>query len=272
MIPPRHAWIVTLAAAVSCAAPPPAPPVAPAPLEVPPPAAALATPCDALSQPLTTLRELAALVALGRSMPIRPRVPERFAARLAADAAQARGVAPGGGELGKLASGAAARLDRISAATRVLAGKRSPDEAEAARTTLLEEMERGEIFVEQGVALCHAGEGLAGRLSAAAIQRVVRGGFGAFRACYEPALRRDPSLRGTVRVRFVVARDGSVSEASDEGRAPPSPLAWSLGEADEPLRDPEVSACVVAAFKKLTFPRPTGGTFGATYPIELGRR
>ncbi len=31
-----------------------------------------------------------------------------------------------------------------------------------------------------------------------------------------------------------------------------------------------MSACVVAAFRKLTFPRPEGGTFSATLPIELG--
>jgi hypothetical protein len=62
-----------------------------------------------------------------------------------------------------------------------------------------------------------------------------------------------------------------VSEASDEGLAPPDPLAWGLGDADAPMR-PDVSACVVAAFKRLTFPRPEGGTFGATFPIALGRR
>jgi hypothetical protein len=242
------------------------------PPEAPPPPAPPAGPCDALGQPLGTLRELAALVALGRSMPIRPRLPERFAARLDDDAAAALGVRTGDAELGKLASGAGARLGRIAAAARALAGKRAPDEAEAARVALLEEMERGEIFVEQGAALCHTGEGLAGRLPAAAIQRVVRGGFRAFQGCYEPALRRDPGLRGTVRVRFVVARDGSVSEAADEGRAPPGPLSWGLGEGEQPMRDADVSACVVAAFKKLAFPRPEGGTFGATYPIELGRR
>ena len=133
-------------------------------------------------------------------------------------------------------------------------------------------MERGEILVEEGVERCHTGEGLAGRLPVAAIARVVRGGSGAFRACYEPALRRDPSLRGTVRVRFVVARDGSVSDASDEGRGPPDPLAWGRAGEEEAMRDAAVSACVVAAFKRLAFPRPEGGTFEATLPIELGRR
>ncbi len=31
-----------------------------------------------------------------------------------------------------------------------------------------------------------------------------------------------------------------------------------------------MSDCVVAAFRRLTFPRPEGGTFAATIPIELG--
>jgi hypothetical protein len=271
---PRRA-VVCLAALASIpacgpepapASPPPGEPTVEAPASPPP------APCPALEKPLRTLRELAALVALGRSMPVRPRRPDRFVAELDAEAAQALAVKAGDTDLATLAAGTAARLGKIAAAARALAGQRSPDDAEAARVTLLEEMERGEILVQQGASLCHTGEGLAGRLSAAALARVVRGGSGAFRACYEPALRRDPSLRGVVRVRFVVARDGTVSEASDEGRGPPDPLAWSRGEGEEPLRDQGVSACVVAAFKRLTFPKPEGGTFGATIPVELGRR
>ena len=230
--------------------------------------------CPALEKPLRTLRELAALVALGRSSPVRPRRADAFVAELDAEAAQALAVKPPDAALAKLAAGTAARLGKIAGAARALAGERDPDAAEAARVALLEEMERGEILVQEGAALCHTGEGLAGRLSAAALARVVRGGSGAFRACYESALRRDAGLpaRGTVRVRFVVARDGTVSEASDEGRGPPDPLAWSRGEGEAPLRDEGVSSCVVGAFRRLVFPKPEGGTFGATIPIELGRR
>src|SRR5262249_14288404 len=141
-----------------------------------------------------------------------------------------------------------------------------------ARTTLLEEMERGEIFVEQGVSLCHSGEGLMGSLSAAALQRVVRGGLRTFRACHEAGVPRHPGLRGAGLVRFVVARDGSGSGGSDESGSPPSPRAWNLGGTVEPLPDPETSACVVAAFKKLVFPRPDRGTFSTTYSIDLGMR
>jgi hypothetical protein len=246
-------------------------PAPPPPVEAAPPPAPV-DPCEALGPPLHTLRELAALVAVGRSTPIRPRRADRFLAELDTQVARALAVKAGDADLAKLAADTAARLGKIAGAARGLATKRTPDEAEAARVALLEEMERGELPVQQGVSLCHAGEGLAGQLPAAALRRVVRGGFGAFVACYEPALRRDPTLRGTVRVRFVVGRDGSVSEAADADAGAPDPLAWSLTENEEPLRSPEVSACVTAAFRRLAFPKPEGGTFSGVYPIELGRR
>jgi len=236
-----------------------------------PPAAPLA-PCPALQKPLHSLRELAGLVALGRSMPIVPRAPEPFVAELSAEAVQAAAVKTDDPALAKLASDTAVRLTMIAAASRALTASRGPDQADAARTTLLEEMERGEILVHEGAARCATGDALLGRLSAAGLARVVRGGAGAFQACYEPALRRDPTLRGTVRVRFVVARDGSVSDASDVGQGPPDPLAWGRAGGEVAMRDQAVSACVVAAFKRLAFPKPEGGTFEATLPIELGRR
>ncbi len=271
-----RALLLSLPILAACGTSPPPPPSEPAPTEPeaapPAPPATPLTPCAALEKPLHTLRELAALVALGRSMPIQPRRPDRFVAELDAEAAQALAVKSDDAAVAKLAAGTAARLGKIDAAARAFAAGRSPDAAEAARTALLEEMERGEILVHEGAARCHTGEGLAGNLSAAALARVVRGGGGAFRGCYEPALRRDPSLRGTVRVRFVVARDGSVSDASDEGQGPPDPLAWGRGGGEAPMRDGAVSACVVAVFKRFVFPRPEGGTFEATIPIELGRQ
>ncbi len=264
---PRAAPVAVCSAALVALAactPPPAPAAEPAPS--PPPA----DPCAALAPPLHTLRELSALVALGRSAPIRPRRADRFLAELDTQSAQALSAKPADAELAKLAAETAARLSKIAGAARAFAAKRTPDDAEAARVALLEEMERGELPVQQGASLCHTGEALAGQLPAAALRRVVRGGFASFVACYEPALRRDPTLRGTLRVRFVVARDGSVSDAIDADAGPPDPLAWSLTENDAPLRSPEVSACVTAAFRKLAFPKPEGGTFSGVYPIELG--
>jgi hypothetical protein len=270
---PAFAAALALVACAADPAPPPAlPPTAPP--------AASRTPCDALDKPLRDLRELAALVGLGRSMAIRPQDPARLAAELMADARQARAVTGDDPEMGKLAAEASGRLEKIAAAARAGGD-------EGARAALLDEMERGELSVQIGEGKCPRAEGPAGRMSAAAIQRVVRPAFGAFKQCYEAGLKRDPSLRGTVRVRFTVSRDGAVSEAADADGATPDPLAFGVGPSAPPLADAAVRACVVAAFKRLVFPRPQpasvgrqaaearpteGGTFSGTYPIDLSAR
>jgi hypothetical protein len=265
---------VHVAAALALAAcgvspPPEAPPAAGPPAAPAPSAAPPEGPCQALGKSLGTLRTLAALVGLARSMPVRPVDLDRFVGELEADAARARAVQGGDPALAKLGADVAARLAKIAAAGRALAAAKRDADAEAARVTLIDEMERGEIFVGVGDERCGQGESLAGRIPASALQRVVRAGFDGFKKCYEAGLRREPALRGTVRVRFVVARDGSVSEAADADRGPPDPLAWGTGAAGKPLGDAEVSACVVAAFRRLSFPKPAGGSFPATYPIEL---
>ena len=256
---------LTLAA---CSAAPPAPEV-PAAAAPPPrlPAVPL-DPCGALEKPLRTLRQLAAVVPLGRSMPVRPLRFELFVAELAADQARALSVKADDAELARLAADTGSRLARIGAGARVLAAATGEADAEAARTRLLEEMERGELLVGIGEQRCAKGESMAGHLPSAALARVVRSGHESFKKCYEAA--HDPSLRGTVRIRFVVARDGAVGEAVDADRGAPDPLAWGAGPSTTPLRDPAVSDCVVAAFRRLVFPRPEGGSFSATTPIELG--
>ncbi len=50
-----------------------------------------------------------------------------------------------------------------------------------------------------------------GRLPPEVIQRIVRQNFGRFRLCYENGLRNNPNLQGRVSVRFVIGRDGAVS-------------------------------------------------------------
>jgi hypothetical protein len=272
------AFAATLALVACAADPAPSPAAPPRPPPVSAPVAR--TPCDALDKPLRDLRELASLVGLGRSMAIRPQDPARFTAELLADARQARASAGDDPEMGKLAAEASGRLEKIAAAARAGGD-------EGARAALLDEMERGELSVQIGESKCPRAEGPAGRMSAAAIQRVVRPAFGAFKQCYEAGLRRDPSLRGTVRVRFTVSRDGTVSEAADADGATPDPLAFGLGPTASRLEDPGVRACVVAAFKRLVFPRPQpasvgrqatearpteGGTFSGTYPIDLSAR
>ncbi len=91
-----------------------------------------------------------------------------------------------------------------------------------------------------------------GRLMGEVIQRIVRQNQGRFRACYEGALSRNPSLEGRVAVRFVIDRTGAVSTAVDSG---------------SDLPDEQVKACVVRSFYNLSFPQPSGGSVTVSYPI-----
>ena len=103
--------------------------------------------------------------------------------------------------------------------------------------------------------VCRLGlDTVSGRLPPEAIQRIVRQNFGRFRGCYENGLGHDPSLAGTVRARFVIARDGSVANVADGGSS---------------LPNPGVVSCVMRAFSGLSFPQPEGGIVTVTYPIAF---
>ena len=93
-----------------------------------------------------------------------------------------------------------------------------------------------------------------GRLPPEVIQHVVRTHFGGFRRCYEDALTHNAHLRGQVSVRFVIAKDGKVSDVRDAGST---------------LPDPAVIACVVKGFGDLSFPAPDGGIVTVVYPISF---
>ena len=62
-----------------------------------------------------------------------------------------------------------------------------------------------------------------GRLPPEVIQRIVRQNYGRFRLCYENGLRNNPNLQGRVSVRFVIGRDGSVSNVGNAGSDLPDP-------------------------------------------------
>lgn len=93
---------------------------------------------------------------------------------------------------------------------------------------------------------------VSGRLPKEVIQRIVRQNYGRFRLCYEKGLGANPSLEGRVSVRFVINRNGSVSNVSNGGSSMP---------------DSNVVNCVVRAFYGLSFPKPEGGIVTVTYPI-----
>jgi len=93
---------------------------------------------------------------------------------------------------------------------------------------------------------------VSGRLPPEVIQRIVRQNFGRFRLCYENGLRNNPNLQGRVAVRFVIGRDGAVS---------------NVGNGGSDLPDSGVVSCVIRAFYGLSFPQPEGGIVTVVYPI-----
>ena len=103
------------------------------------------------------------------------------------------------------------------------------------------------------VPVLHIGQTVvSGRLPPEVIQRIVRQNYGRFRSCYEQGLSRNPNLQGRVQVRFVIGRDGAVSNVQK-------------GESDLP--DSSVVGCVMGAYYGLSFPQPEGGIVTVAYPI-----
>ncbi|HVY29201.1 MAG TPA: AgmX/PglI C-terminal domain-containing protein [Polyangiaceae bacterium] len=86
------------------------------------------------------------------------------------------------------------------------------------------------------------------------VQHTVRDYFATFRRCYVSGLGRDPNLRGDVVVRFIIQPDGKVSQAeNDDGNMP----------------DDYVVACVLRAFRALSFPQAEGAPLTIEYPIAF---
>jgi hypothetical protein len=97
-------------------------------------------------------------------------------------------------------------------------------------------------------------QSVSGRLPPEVIQRIVRQNFGEFRKCYEQGLARDANLQGRVQVKFVIGREGNVTNVSDGGSDIP----------DQAVRD-----CVFEGVKLLLFPQPEGGIVTVVYPIRF---
>jgi hypothetical protein len=103
------------------------------------------------------------------------------------------------------------------------------------------------------VPIIHVGQTvLSGHLPAEVVQRIVRQNYGRFRLCYENGLRSNPNLTGRVTARFVISREGSVSNVQNGGSDIP---------------DSGVVSCVVQAFYGLSFPSPENGIVSVSYPI-----
>lgn len=96
------------------------------------------------------------------------------------------------------------------------------------------------------------GDTVSGHLPPEVVQRIVRQNYGRFRQCYENGLRANPNLTGRVTARFVIGREGSVTNVQNGGSDIP---------------DSGVVSCVVSAFYGLSFPTPEAGIVTVSYPI-----
>ncbi len=95
---------------------------------------------------------------------------------------------------------------------------------------------------------------VSGRLPPEVIRRIVRQNHGRFRQCYEQGLGRNPNLEGRVAVRFIIGRDGAVSNVSNGG---------------SDLPDSQVVSCVMRVYYRLSFPQPEGGIVTVVYPLNF---
>jgi hypothetical protein len=93
-----------------------------------------------------------------------------------------------------------------------------------------------------------------GRLPPEIIKRIMRQNMGRFRTCYENALVEHPKLAGTVRVKFVIGRDGAVSTVQDAG---------------SDINDLNLIKCINRAVLHISFPQPEGGIVTVVYPIAF---
>jgi len=83
-----------------------------------------------------------------------------------------------------------------------------------------------------------------GALDKSIIDEVIRGNVEPVRDCYQMWLRKDRYLEGKLIVKFVIAKDGTVSS--------------SVSKSDT-LEEPKVAACVHEVMLGLRFPEPVGG-------------
>ncbi len=93
---------------------------------------------------------------------------------------------------------------------------------------------------------------VSGRMPPEVIRGVIRRNFGRFRYCYEQGLRVSPNLSARVSLRFLIERDGTVSDVN----------VTDLNGVDTKVAD-----CIARAVAELSFPEPENGVITVIYPI-----
>ena len=105
----------------------------------------------------------------------------------------------------------------------------------------------GGQFGVKGVGLAAVPSGppiVLGNLDTPLIQAVIKRHMNAIRYCYQRELTKNPRLSGKDVVKFVIAKDGSVSSATTKSSS---------------LNSPAVESCINGRFLRMRFPEPRGG-------------
>ncbi len=91
-----------------------------------------------------------------------------------------------------------------------------------------------------------------GELDPGIVSKEVRSRLGAIKACYERALKRNPTLSGKVVVHWTITAAGTVSGIDVE---------------NDSLGDSEVANCIKSLVARWRFPAPAGGSVEVSFPF-----
>ncbi len=94
-----------------------------------------------------------------------------------------------------------------------------------------------------------------GGLDKDVIDRIIKENISKIRYCYEIEANKNPSLRGRIMTRFVIAATGRVSQSGIEATS---------------MQNPGVERCLTSVIQKIQFPEPVGGTLvEVSYPFQF---
>jgi outer membrane biosynthesis protein TonB len=91
-----------------------------------------------------------------------------------------------------------------------------------------------------------------GELDPNMVAKEVRSRLGAIKACYERALKRNPTLSGKVVIHWTITQAGTVSGVDVE---------------QDTLGDAEVASCIKSLIARWRFPAPSGGSVDVSFPF-----
>lgn len=83
-----------------------------------------------------------------------------------------------------------------------------------------------------------------GALDRSLIDKVIKRHMAQIRYCYQRELTKNPNIKGKIVIKFVIAKDGSVSSANTKSST---------------MKAPTVESCIVGRFMRMQFPEPKGG-------------